>query len=414
MSNLLSILAGAGNATSSYFDDREKEKEQQRLADERKRQERMNMLVRFMGQIDDPALKAQFMSKAQSGDVMSAYGDIVSQQAQKQKLAQQQAQQKERQSQQLDDFVTGNVGANTQISDESGRFSEQFTEQDARMLGAQAQQGNGLQALLDMRKGVGQRGQQSQQQAQQSQMSEAMNNIASAKDPDSLKSLRAVYAQQFGENSQPVKIIDQRIAQGFGDESGAGGEVDAPKVTANQQNQLDAINTFDAQSRILEGLLDNPDVASELGPFSGRINRSMQGGFLDAFDPPTEFTVTQGVLANMADAFLRSRTGAAAQDEEVQKVSRDIVGSVQLTAPQIKALTTTLRTMMQLEKEAIQNGEVNEQSLAVAALELANLFRNPPSAKKQGNKSPSSYDPQVQVNNEEIQRVQELRRRGGQ
>jgi hypothetical protein len=406
--SLLGVLGGIGRNVSEFADERKQEQRQQLLDEERKRKERMDMLARFMGMIKDPQGQAELFRRSQQGeDIMGMLPSILDRQAQQQAQQQRQQEQQQRESSELDDFVTGATGAN--ISGTQDKFTEQLTEEQARRLGRSGQTGQGLDTLIRMRNEVGQRGMAGQDAQKQQQEQDMIDKIASAKDIDALRSLRAVAKPQFGEGSRVLKMIDERMDAGFGMPEAPTATGGDPKRLATQQNQIDAINTFSAQSQVLEKLLQNPDVASELGPVQGRINRSMQGGFLDIMDPTTEFTVTQGVLANMADAFLRSRTGAAAQDEEVQKVSRDIVGSVSLTADQIRALTKTLRTMMQLEKTAIERGEATEQDLATAALELSSMFKNPPSVlapQQQGN-TPNKYD---EMTDQELDEM--LKRRG--
>jgi len=169
-----------------------------------------------------------------------------------------------------------------------------------------------------------------------------------------------------------------------------GNDKDANGVKLGEvaQRRVNGANTFLSSQKLLIPLLEDENIAKMVGPAAGRWNRSKQGGagayfvaadeFIGQYtgtdlvdDVPPEFTQVQGLLVNMADAFLRMRTGAAANNDEVKRVSREIMGDISLTAPQIITMMKTLAVLSRTERDVILSGkELDAASIDLAESEL--------------------------------------------
>jgi hypothetical protein len=397
--SLLGVLGGIGRNVSEFADERKQEQRQQLLDEERKRKERMDMLARFMGMIKDPQGQAELFRRSQQGeDIMGMLPSILDRQAQQQAQQQRQQEQQQRESSELDDFVTGATGAN--ISGTQDKFTEQLTEEQARRLGRSGQTGQGLDTLIRMRNEVGQRGMAGQDAQKQQQEQDMIDKIASAKDIDALRSLRAVAKPQFGEGSRVLKMIDERMDAGFGmPEAPTGGD-----LTAEEQKRQKLFTVLDTDVNALLGVIDEPRVKDVLGT-SGTWNQFRQDNptLSNAISPvvgeiPRTFTAVQGVISGIAEKYLRLLTGAAAQDAEVIRIANRQVGNVRMSPETLKTLLMTFKNSLRTELDTLAGETLTP---AQAELRLANLLDSINGSQEQQGNAPDNdiqslqYDPQM-------------------
>ena len=188
-------------------------------------------------------------------------------------------------------------------------------------------------------------------------------------------------------NPRLAKIANDRADQ-LRKREGNDKDANGVKLGEVAQRRVNGANTFLSSQKLLIPLLEDENIAKMVGPAAGRWNRSKQGGagayfvaadeFIGQYtgtdlvdDVPPEFTQVQGLLVNMADAFLRMRTGAAANNDEVKRVSREIMGDISLTAPQIITMMKTLAVLSRTERDVILSGkELDAASIDLAASEL--------------------------------------------
>jgi len=191
------------------------------------------------------------------------------------------------------------------------------------------------------------------------------------------------------------------------------------KLGQVQEQKLDAIKTLDAQMNIANNLLGMDEVTSSIGPFSGTINRFKQNNpMLGSVTgrPPIAFSTFQSTLVNAADAFLRMRTGAAAQDQEIQRIMNQIVGDVTLDPETLRAMFKTFQQSLDIERQAIEGGRSEPVDITTALLELQQIASGQVPKTLAGAESVGNATNDAQLRLKEIEkRKQEIRAQlGGQ
>ena len=437
MASFLDILGSGVIAGGDFAKEREQEKKQKEKIMREQEQKRMDMLVKFMSQATTPQAKQQLLQQFQGGgDMIGAYSNILEQQAQEQQI-------QERTQRGIDQFGARNQGG--KLSDfgtgDAQLPDRAITDDELGSLATAGSQGRGLDALMGMRGKL----QNEVQDAEAKKIADAKAEQQSFIDGlgnsiDELRSQRVIAKQRFGEKSDAIRAIDQRMDAGFGmpepPDSGeaseqaqnafqdaikslAKGERVAPNVKAEyealygdmspqQQKIFDnvaketilrgvdiqATQAVRAQragdivrmANRLEKMIDNPKLQESMGRFSGnyaQFLRWTQGGSEPEIE---EFLTTLGMAT---DELSRLQSGAALTETEQEFYSSLLGGLTTNPAAMKVRLPTVRRRFLQVQKEAYLPALLKKFGANSSAIDDAMSLLVPDS------QSTATYDPQT-------------------
>ena len=424
--SFLGVLGGIGSAVSNEAESRRQEQEQRKREEEMARKEKMDAFMKMFSLVDPEAKlqllqtpDAQIAFGKNAGTVRDSFGRGIAQQ--------QQAKMRGEGVAQLQQDIQSQVGA------------PDVPEGSAEMLYDAGKAGRGLDAIMNINRTI-----QNKQDARMSnrvnkvyddavasgnraKMVSASGQLKTMGYDDKAKELMQI-ADTLPTDDAKLEKTDvgdvyvftnpytgeevKRIAKN----DGRGG---SKKLGQVQEQKLDAIKTLDAQMNIANSLLGMDEVTSSIGPFSGTINRFKQNNpMLGSVTgrPPIAFSTFQSTLVNAADAFLRMRTGAAAQDQEIQRIMNQIVGDVTLDPETLRAMFKTFQQSLDIERQAIEGGRSEPVDITTALLELQQIASGQVPKTLAGAESVGNATNDAQLRLKEIEkRKQEIRAQlGGQ
>jgi len=148
-----------------------------------------------------------------------------------------------------------------------------------------------------------------------------------------------------------------------------------PDLSAAQKTKMSDIKAANLAIEDLFQMIDLPEIADNLGPYTGRVTQA-QGKYFGGKGVPISFVSFDSFLNNLVDKTLRIRTGAAAPPSEQLLFKLQIVGDPSMTPNALKAKLFSLRRFNELEKAAIDEGDPGINYMALQPKSLVQMAVN--------------------------------------